>query len=93
MLATNQPDNFVLCALCGTLIEGTHEHLFLGMTVFCRQTLCVACEYQENFRLNRCVKVKPYRDPFPRPTKDGSMPAALREEMAKMHAQRKAEAS
>lgn len=83
-------DNLVPCESCGTLIEGTRVHRLVGgFSTVCLHTRCIECEYREHFRTSRLVRGKPYRDPFPRPTRDGRMPADLRAELVKQYAKQR----
>jgi hypothetical protein len=76
----SEPDNLIPCEVCGTLIEHLRVQSAGIFSTVCKFTLCLACQYQENFRTNRLAR-KPYRDPFPRPRADGSMPVELQQEL------------
>jgi len=83
-------DNLVPCATCQTLIEGTHMHRVGPFEMHCQQTHCKECDYREQFRLSRLVE-RPYRMPFPRPTKEGKMPAVVKEELMRRRQREKSE--
>lgn len=82
---TNDPEvveQLHSCQTCGTIMPNavSHEH-FGPMVMTSTRRHCWECEYKEAHRLSRLVKKKPYKDPFPQPTKDGKMPEDLKREL------------
>lgn len=82
----NDQDRSRFCQHCGIVIPNAVHIHHVGFFGFqCERNLCRECEFKEAFRRHNLVG-KPFKDPCPRPTPAGDMPAALKEEIAKRYA-------